>query len=316
VKSTLEGRLGWLVFTGLLVGMVVVTWLADWFVGLLSANPAIKGAQLAWLLDLVFVAAGILVAGKAVNGRWSGAFIDSRNRYSLSQVQAIAWLALVSSGVVAAGIANVIHGVKAPLDLAIPIELLAAIGLSVTTLVGSPLIRSVKRGNTPDQNQTARTFSNLGMQPESNGAQVFGVEATSPPAPPPMLGAAAPVVSFGGVAAVPPTPPPTNFSATHEGTIVTMTSPEATGWADLIRGEETGNADKVDLGKIQLLYITAVAVAVYAALMFSTLGTVGDNGAAVQLAFPALDTSFVGILALSHAGGLAYEAAPHSKTTP
>lgn len=314
MKSTLEGRLGWLVFTGLLVGMVVVTWLADWFVGLLSANPAIKGAQLAWLLDLVFVAAGILVAGKAINGRWSGAFIDSRNRYSLSQVQAIAWLALVSSGIVAAGIANVIHGVKAPLDLAIPIELLAAIGLSVTTMVGSPLIRSVKRGNTPDQNQTARTFSNLGMQPTSNGVQVFGVEATSPAAPPPMP-AVAPVVSFGGTAVV-PTAAPTNFSATHEGTIVTMTSPQATGWADLIRGEETGNADKVDLGKIQLLYITAVAVVVYAALMFSTLGNVGDNGAAVQLAFPALDDSFVGILALSHAGGLAYEAAPHAKTTP
>jgi len=106
---------------------------------------------------------------------------------------------------------------------------------------------------------------------------------------------------------------PSSYAATTEGTVVTYSSPEATGWADLIRGEETGNADKVDLGKLQLMYITAVAVVVYGIELFVALGVVQADGSPTHLVFPALDASFVGILALSHGGALASQAAPHAK---
>jgi len=325
VNIAMQGRLGWALFTVLLIGLLAFAWFSDtvasWF------GPGFwRGPQLAWVAGLVIVMAGVVLAGKAVNGRWSGAFIDSRNRYSLSQVQAIAWLALVSSGIVAAGIANVRSGVATPLNLSIPIELLAAIGLSVTTLVGTPLIRSIKRGNNPDPVQTAQTMTNMGIEPQPPINNVtFGTSTVAPgqlapavvfgvPAPAGGGGvAAAPAAGAVGVAAVAPVPA---VVAHNEGTIVALTSPQLTGWADLVRGEETGNSDKLDLGKLQLLYVTSVAILVYGALMFTTLGQVAADGSPTLLAFPGLDDSFVGILGLSHVGGLAYQAAPHAKTQP
>jgi hypothetical protein len=315
VNLALQGRLGWLIFTALLVGLLAFAWFADiimsWF-----GTGSWRGAQLAWVGGVVIVMAGVIVAGKAVNGRWSGAFIDSRNRYSLSQVQAIAWLAVVSSGIVAAGIANMRHNIPTPLDLSIPVEILAAIGLSVTTLVGTPLIRSVKRGQAADQEQAKQTLTNMGMDAEVGPNNVvFGRSAV------PAAAVAAPVAfgatAAGAVAGTAATAAGAAVSAVvahNEGTIVALSSPNLTGWADLVRGEETGNSDKLDLGKLQLLYVTAVAVLVYGALMFTSLGHVGADGKDVLLAFPALDDSFVGILALSHVGGLAYQAAPHAKT--
>lgn len=311
MNLALQGRLGWAIFTILLVGLLAFAWFADIAVSWFGAGSW-HGAQLAWVGGLVIVMAGVIVAGKAVNGRWSGAFIDSRNRYSLSQVQAIAWLAVVSSGIVAAGIANVRHNIATPLDLSIPIEILAAIGLSVTTLVGTPLIRSVKRGQTADQDQAKQTLKNMGMDAAVDSNNVVFGRSTVPPATvtaPVAFGApAAGAVAGGGGA------PVSTIVARNEGTIVALASPQLTGWADLVRGEETGNSDKLDLGKLQLLYVTAVAILVYGALMFTSLGQVGADGKDVLLAFPGLDDSFVGILALSHVGGLAYQAAPHAKT--
>jgi hypothetical protein len=288
VGQRLASRTGWIVFSGLLLIMFGVAWFGDAIVGLFSRTPSISGAQLAWLVGLVVVSLGVLLAGIAVNGRWSGAFIDSRNRYSLSQVQAVFWLILVSSGVVAAGVGNVQRGDSSPLDLNIPPELLAIIGISITTLVGTPVIRNVKRNNTPDPTQATRTMSNLGAaRVDATGPQVFGFSAADP----------------------------ANPDVATEGTVVTFADPHQTGWADLLRGEETGNADKVDLGKLQLLYANAVVIFVYCAALFVNLNPAPDEaGHAARLVFAGLDPSFVGLLGVSHAGALAYLAAPHAKT--
>jgi hypothetical protein len=293
VQASMQGRLGWVIFTVLLIALFVAVWVATPVLELFSKNPPVTGAQLGWLAGIVLVCAGILVAGKAINGRWSGVLIDSRNRYSLSQVQAVLWLVLVSSGIVAIAVSNVRNGQPAPLDLSIPPELLAAIGLSITTFVGTPLIRATKQDKVPEPTQAARTLGNLGLgSTQVSGAQVF---AFSGPAP------------ADGTA-------PVSYAATTEGTVVTYSTPQATSWADLLRGEETGNADKVDLGKLQLMYVTAAAVVVYGIALFAALGLEHTNGSLAHLAFPALDASFVGILALSTGGALASQAAPHAKT--
>jgi hypothetical protein len=148
--------------------------------------------------------------------------------------------------------------------------------LSVTTLVGTPLIRSVKRGQTADPDQAKQTLTNMGMAAEVDPNNVvFGRSAVPAAlvAPPVAFGApaAGAVAGAGGG-------PVSTVVAHNEGTIVALTSPNLTGWADLVRGEETGNSDKLDLGKLQLLYVTAVAILVYGALMFTSLGQVGDGG--------------------------------------
>jgi hypothetical protein len=251
----------------LLIGTFVIGWRADDIVrAAMNASP-VTGAQLTWLVSLAAFAAAVLLIGWVVNRRPFGAFIDSRNRYGLAQVQAILWLVVVSSAVTAIAVSNVRRGSETPLAIGIPAELLAIIGLSVTNAVGTPIIRSVKRANTtPDDTQWKRTHAQL--------------------------------TAKGRV-----TNPDT------EGSLVVYTDPDQTGWTDLVSGEETGNAATVDVGKLQLLYFTAVALFVYGAAIFTKLA-----GAGADLAFPPLDASFVGILGLSNAGALAYLAAPHART--
>jgi len=301
MAKSLAGRNGW-IFFGLLIGaMLLFAWLGDWLVTTAGWSKTISGGQVAWLAGLVLASAAVLVAGVAVNGRWSGAFIDSRNRYSLSQVQTIVWIVIVSSGIVAAGVGNVERGIAGPLDLQIPAELLAILGLTATTLVGTPVIRNIKRSTTPDEPQAERVETKLGRPLPAATA-----DAAAPAGPQ--------VFAFSGPGETAPAGVVT-YDVAHEGTIVTFADARQTTWADLLRGEETGNADKVDLGKLQLLYITAVVVFVYCAALFANLNPPPDAaGHAARLVFAGIDASFVGLLGVSHAGALAYLAAPHSKT--
>jgi hypothetical protein len=148
-----------------------------------------------------------------------------------------------------------------PLAIRIPAELLEIIGLSVTTAVGTSIIRSVKRSNKP-----------------ASGSPGWADSQTRRP------------------------------DAALDGTLVVFDGPDKTGWADLVSGEETSNWLTVDVGKLQLLYFSVLGLFVYGAAIYSALAGTGP------LEFPKLDSGFVGILALSNVGALAYQAAPHAKT--
>ena len=155
----------------------------------------------------------------------------------------------------------------------------------MTSVVGTPLIRASKMENTPDTVQAQREIGKLGKgDTQVQGAQVFafGVEDQTTPA------------------------------VATQGSVVSYTDAESTGWADLLRGEETGNAAKVDLGKLQLLYFTAVAVGIYSAGILTAFAA-SAAGTTAPLQLPALGAGIVGVLALSHAGALGYQAAPHAK---
>ena len=285
VKINLTGRAGWIPFGIMLVALFVVAWIVDDRLDGADSTSQVSGAQASWLIGVVLVGIGVLIAGQAVNGRWSGALIDSRNRYSLAQTQAVIWLMVISSALIAAAVSNVHRGVADPLDLAIPAELLAIIGLAVTSIVGTPLIRATKLTNTPDTTQAEREVAKLGKgETRVDGAQVF---------------------SFGAGDDTTPT-------VATEGSVVSYMDAESTGWADLLRGEETGNASKVDLGKLQLLYFTAVTVGVYSAAILAAFAA-PEAGSTAALQLPALGAGIVGLLALSHAGALGYQAAPHAK---
>lgn len=92
------------------------------------------------------------------------------------------------------------------------------------------------------------------------------------------------------------------------GRTVLNEMPQQASWADLFRGEESGNASTVSLGKVQMFYFTIVAVMSYAyaiAQMFG-LQTLAD-------AFPAVSSGLLGLLGISHAGYLAEKAVPHTQ---
>lgn len=76
--------------------------------------------------------------------------------------------------------------------------------------------------------------------------------------------------------------------------------------SDLFKGEEDGNKDRLDLGKVQMFYLTIIIVLAYAVQIAHLL----SSGKIVD-AFPLISSGMVTLLGISNAGYLAYKAAPH-----
>src|SRR5262249_20662514 len=92
-----------------------------------------------WLIFLLLLGSFMAIAADGINNRRLGALIDERNRISLSRLQMAAWTLLILSAFMAAAIGNVHAGAPNPLDIVIPQEVWMLMGITTTSLVGSPL---------------------------------------------------------------------------------------------------------------------------------------------------------------------------------
>jgi hypothetical protein len=104
-------------------------------------------AQLSFAVEVLLIVIFFALVGIAVSGRLGGVLLDSRNRYSLTQLTTAIWTALLLGGVLAAALANLARSALDPLALNIPAEIFQAAGISATALVGTPIVRAVKRGD-------------------------------------------------------------------------------------------------------------------------------------------------------------------------
>lgn len=115
----------------------------------------------AFLGVLILLAIELAVVGWLVNGRPIGAFVDNRNRISLSKLQAGAWTVVVLAALATAAIYNLLgqgDGTDVTdLNIAIPGELLLAMGISATSLVAAPALLSVKADQDPHNKSEARS---------------------------------------------------------------------------------------------------------------------------------------------------------------
>ncbi|MEW6181754.1 MAG: hypothetical protein AB1500_01065 [Bacillota bacterium] len=130
-------------------------------IGLLASS----GDKLcAWLGIIALMAVFTTVAGHGVTGLWRGLLIDERNKISLSRLQMTLWTIVVLSGFFTAALSNLRNGQTAPLSIAVPSELWLLMGISTTSLVGSPLIKSGKRAKEPRQAERDCTFDLIAKQ--------------------------------------------------------------------------------------------------------------------------------------------------------
>ncbi len=99
-----------------------------------------------WGSLLALFAVGMLGIGKVSIGRWCGLLIDERNKISLSRLQMTVWTLLILSAFCAAALHNLLVGpaLNDALRITFPVELWLVMGISVTTLLGTPLIHNVK----------------------------------------------------------------------------------------------------------------------------------------------------------------------------
>ncbi len=289
-----------------------------------------------WLANLALAAGFVAFAGKATTRALWGALIDDQNSLSLARLQTTLWTILIGSAFVTAATTNALAGedaagptrqqladaegaveaaredvasataqleqgggaskkpdlakrleelradrvkkVQALKELeasrhrgssmiAIPAAVWILLGISLTSLAGSPLILSYKKGQPANAEEKSETITALARQ---------NVDTSK---------------------------------LTSEGQVLAKTELGEAALADLFRGEETGNAARLDLGRVQLFFFTIGVLVAYAIALgtrFATADPIHE--------FPDLDTSLATLLGVSNAGYLLNKAAPHSET--
>ena len=224
-----------------------------------------------WLVFLILLTVFAVIAGHGVTGMWRGLLIDERNKMSLSRLQMILWTVLILSGFLTVALANIVAGVENPLSISIPEELWLLMGISTASLVGSPLILSTKKVKEPKEEEQDQTINSMAAE---EGVSPENIKS----------------------------------KVTNKGQVIVNKDPKEARLSDLFKGEETGNAAQLDLGKIQMFYFTLILVLAYAVALGDLLCGTGKIDA-----FPVLSASMVALLGISHAGYLTNKAIPHSQ---
>jgi hypothetical protein len=121
----------------------------------LVGSSAKLSAASAWVLTFGLLTALCLYLGWAISQRPLGILVGSRNLMSLSRFQMVAWSVVVLSAFLTIAFRRIFAGVTNPLDIAMDEHLLALLGISTASLVGTPLIL---------QGKAAKDTSNAAVQ--------------------------------------------------------------------------------------------------------------------------------------------------------
>ncbi|MCP3165304.1 hypothetical protein LZ199_20585 [Myxococcus sp. QH3KD-4-1] len=116
----------------------------------------------------------LAVLGQSITGTPFGILISERNIMSLSRFQAVTWTVIVIAGYMTMVIARAKTNTPNAVDVAIPQELWWAMGISSTSLLGTPLLLSGKRSKTPDARAVASTAAQLSESPDDIHAHCQG----------------------------------------------------------------------------------------------------------------------------------------------
>jgi hypothetical protein len=255
----------------LMLFLLVLAVLANLVHGTTGVGGAMGGGRPdTWIITLLLLGSALMIAGMAVRRRVDGIFIDRDNRISLSRFQLILWTVLLVSALMTAGLTNALSPDDlTPLQIEIPPQIWALLGLGAFTAVAAPAIKDAKR---------------------SPGGGAL---------------AAAPGTAAG--TAADPAAAPARLEAEQglnkipffDGRVLVKSDPTDARWIDLILGEYEGSAH-VDISKLQQLAFTVLLVSIYGMAIWTRL-----LGTAHVDHFPPLDSGFLALLGLSHAAYLA-----------
>jgi hypothetical protein len=134
--------------------------------------PNLRGWTFVGVVALLAI--DLVIVGYLVNGRPAGAFIDNRNRLSLSKLQAAAWTVIVLAAFATAAASNAVapgvdYNQVQALAVTIPGELLLAMGISATSLVAAPALLSLKADEDPDGDTADAATARMGVSMVANG---------------------------------------------------------------------------------------------------------------------------------------------------
>jgi len=238
----------------------------------------------AWLVAALCLVGFILCLGSSISNNLFGILINEQNLMSLSRFQTALWTIIVGSAFLVIAAARVRDGVQQgdALNIQLDPQLLSLLGITVATLVGSPLIDATKKSKDPAPSvvqQTADTLVKTGNTPAS----------VAPGDP------LAPVI--------------TNHA---QGILYKNPQPSDASFADMFEGAEVGNAAQLDLAKVQMFFITLIVAIGYVCSLVAIMGQ--GNMYEASFSFPTLSAGMVALLGISNGGYLGNKAVDHTKT--
>jgi energy-coupling factor transporter transmembrane protein EcfT len=107
-----------------------------------------RGLNLVLITMLMFLV--MLILGKTITRRPLGILINERNLMSLSRFQMALWTLIALAAYFTYALARIRAGTPDPLNVQMDWHLWALMGISTTSLVGSPLILTTKKDKDPD----------------------------------------------------------------------------------------------------------------------------------------------------------------------
>ena len=285
-------------FFVLLIVAVLVALFASLFLGLLWIWAIVAGLML-----VTFVATGLSLGKGPL-----GILIDPlTNTMSFSRLQILLWTWVVFSALSTLWMARVAdaytnpdaytcpapaEGQAAtcadPLGIQLPPQLLALMGISLTSAVGAPLLKTAKAQRTVGQNVTNQERARTRSQPET--AATFGTVLQQRQTSPAGTGA-----SLENTRAI--------------GALVKREKPAQATISDVFTGDEVATFGYVDIAKVQNLFFTVIAVVAYAVALAGAMVT---TDVAAFLAFPDPTAGLVALIGISSGGYLVDKAVTHS----
>lgn len=256
-----------------------------------------------WILVILLMSAFIAVIGHHITGRWSGILINERNTMTLSRFQLVIWTLIILSAFITIALERVIANEVDPLAIAIPWQLWALMGISTTSLVGSPLILNTKTGRTPTRKAQMKE-----AESSITPAMVTAFEEKATNKDPLVLAAAKKAWIDERIA--------TEKAWIDErvdkyGILNANKSPMDAEFSEMFRGDEKANSSSVDMAKVQMFFFTLIAAISYIVLLFNWIMTKAPAG---LTSFPQLSEGLIAILGISHGGYLANKTYDHART--
>jgi len=133
---------------GSLLGLVIIPAILTIYAASGRQLVGLWWMLIVWLLIFLFIVIFMVGAGYGMTGRWPGLLIDERYRMSTSRLQLIVWTLVIVPALLAFIFINIGHGSPdAALNIAIPPELWALLGISGGAAVAAPVANAVTNQN-------------------------------------------------------------------------------------------------------------------------------------------------------------------------
>jgi hypothetical protein len=252
--------------------------------------------QTIWTAVMILSVIFLMVLGIFISGRRLGILIDSRNRMSLSTFQTTLWTVILLSAffTVAAALMQAGRAGDA-FNITLDQQLWTLMGISITTLAGTPLLKDVK-------SQRGVAFRVLKEYVRRNGERILRRIPQQTdifnPAELPTIRNVDDLLNLGEARLR------RVLEDDHDGPLwIAPVAPnkDEVSAIDMFRGDEVVNSHRVDLAKVQMFFFTVVGALSYLLVL---AGWMANLSLAGDIAFPAISAGFIAILGISHAGFL------------